>query len=401
MATSAQDRVRPKRVMPVSALCALMACVGCGGGGGGGGGGGSGASSDVKSAFPRYSESTRGGYVNTLPGGATRVLHGAVIGTKEVGGKMYSRFGIGETPDAATGSIEVWGNLIDDSAVEAIGGAYTLMAGSVLTLPVHASTTFDEPLVVQLDVPVGEPQSFSVSGMGVIGDPGSPLKPGTVTGKYTLVEEAVAVATPVGTVSGCAHYAIETEVPDLFGAGVPVGVDVWYHPRLGVVKVDLAEPLAGLGLGMAGTSDSVDLPGGYGSVHKLAVLGEGASSNFELSTHDAHQAFDADKNTHAKMLLEVRWVDDAMAKSPQMPYVNQDFGTVFGTYPSSFTQSSISFFFPDEAGQNYTYWVAFVDQAAKNEAQNGIAYHIDANYEPDFSPVRLAARIVYKKISAP
>jgi hypothetical protein len=36
-----------------------------------------------------------------------------------------------------------------------------------------------------------------------------------------------------------------------------------------------------------------------------------------------------------------------------------------------------------------------VDQAAKNESENGIAYHVSAYYDFD-EPVRVTSRIVYQ-----
>ena len=63
--------------------------------------------------------------------------------------------------------------------------------------------------------------------------------------------------------------------------------------------------------------------------------------------------------------------------------------------------SPISLFHPSENGQGFTYWIAYVDQAAKNEAGgNGIAYHAGVTL-PDFvsSPMRVSGRIVYHLVT--
>jgi hypothetical protein len=374
----------------MAGLCCILALAACDSGGGGGG---SGASADVKSPFPQLSTAAKTTYVNTRPDGSSQTLYGEVDGTKEIAGRPFQRMVVARQSGSTDGSVEVWANPIGTTAIELGGGAYTLMQGSPLPVPAYASGTAKTPVMISLDPPVGEPQPFMIEGTGVMGDPTAEPTEGMLQGTYTLEATDVTVETPSGTIGGCKHFSVETMLPDLFGDDMPVQADVYAHPQLGVVKADMKSPLEGLGAGMSGATDVSEIGGGLVSVQRMMVLGEGADTNFALSTYDAHQEFDADKDVHAKMLLEVRWADDEKAKSSDMPFLNLDFGTDTGSYSASLMQSPVSVFFPAEKG--YQHWIAFVDQAAKNQAINGISYHINASYESDFSPVRVAARIVY------
>jgi hypothetical protein len=118
--------------------------------------------------------------------------------------------------------------------------------------------------------------------------------------------------------------------------------------------------------------------------------------SFDLSTYDVRGQFDADKDKHAKMLVEVRFMEDEKAKTADRPPIETDIGTVFGVYPHELIASPVSFFHAEENGKGFTFWIAYVDQAAKNESTNGISYHISATV-PDYgsSPVRVTSRIVY------
>jgi hypothetical protein len=100
------------------------------------------------------------------------------------------------------------------------------------------------------------------------------------------------------------------------------------------------------------------------------------------------------------MLLELRYVDETKAKQTNVPefvYGNIEFGTTWGYFPHQLIASPVSLFHPEENGKGYTFFVAYVDQAAKNQQTNGITYHVKATL-PDYmygSPMRATARIVY------
>jgi hypothetical protein len=214
---------------------------------------------------------------------------------------------------------------------------------------------------------------------------------------FSLKEKGVTVQTGIGPVEGCWHFEGGATLAKFFGAPTEVQGEVWYSPTLGLVKAKANKPFPDLGMDFTGSSDYLDLGDGWASVHKVGVVGDGVSS-FELNTYDVNTQLDADKNTHAKMFAEVRWVSEETAKTSKQPYVDLTFGTTMGYFPSSLTQSPVSVFHPEENGKGYVYWVGFVDQAAKNEpGPNGISYRVTAKYEPTFSPIRITARIIYKR----
>ncbi|HPB97712.1 MAG TPA: hypothetical protein PKW66_17460, partial [Polyangiaceae bacterium] len=99
---------------------------------------------------------------------------------------------------------------------------------------------------------------------------------------------------------------------------------------------------------------------------------------------------------HAKMLVEARFADDSKAQSSDRPPIDTQIGTTMGVFPHQLVASPISFFHPEENGKGFTFWVGYVDQAAKNESVNGISYHITAKVPNDASnSVRVTSRIIY------
>jgi len=96
-------------------------------------------------------------------------------------------------------------------------------------------------------------------------------------------------------------------------AGQPLSGDLWYHPSYGIVA--FTSPEIGLGLKMTDTSDcGAPDSDGFAIVRKVGIVD--SDHPFKVSTYDdCSQQFDADKNEHAKMLLELRWADDSKAKA--------------------------------------------------------------------------------------
>ena len=262
--------------------------------------------------------------------------------------------------------------------------------------------------------PVGE---FSVDMGGAVGVP-TPLQGPleimvppmtapvamTLDGSYTLVADDAVAESSMGQVHGCRHYSAEGQVT---GSGLPVMLDgvalhaeLWYHPSLGVVRYEL--PALGLAGDLGGTWDLEDGTGEFGTIRKVGIL-DAASPRFELSSFDLANEFDADKNTHAKMLLELRWVDEERARTgpePSWPAVEVEFGTVLGIFPWALVDSPVSIFHPEENGQGFKYWIGFVDEAARNEpGEGGIAYHVSVDIDPDITPaLRATARIYYRRL---
>ncbi len=350
-----------------------------------------------KEAYPKYTDSTTATYVINEPNGNKTALSAMPVGKITVANAEYTKYEVRDPKDAAGEGVEIWANVKEDNTVELAGGVWTKPADVDYPVPDYISTTADAPYILKIDVPVGEPQPFAVSGSSIVGSPTDESKPGSIEGTYTLVEKDVTVETPTGTVSGVSHYTVKTALPVVLGVDAAVEGDVYFHPELGVVKADLARPFSGLGVGFAGSQDITALGDGFYSVQKVATLGQGFETSSRLTTYDLTGEFDADKNTHAKMLMEVRWVDEARAKTDERPEVISEFGTVFGIFPALMVPLPVSFFYPDEEGKGYKYWMSYVDQAAKNEAEQGISYAISADYD-GANAVRVTKRIVFKRL---
>ena len=79
-----------------------------------------------------------------------------------------------------------------------------------------------------------------------------------------------------------------------------------------------------------------------------------------------------------------------------------NFGTMGGMYyfPHELIESPVSVFFPEENGNGFRYWYAFVDQAAKNQDENGISYTISVDKDASLPELRVTARIAYEILQA-
>jgi hypothetical protein len=156
-------------------------------------------------------------------------------------------------------------------------------------------------------------------------------------------------------------------------------------------------PEIGIGTVMTDSSDcgSMDASN-YRIIRKNGVVD--SSSSFNLDTYDCDgQKIAADKNTHASMLLELRWVDETQAKTDTQPAPKVEFGTTMGYFPNAMAGSPTSIFHPEENGKGFKYWYSYVNQAAKNSpGGNSETYHIKVGAVAGLSPVRVTARIYYK-----
>jgi hypothetical protein len=260
------------------------------------------------------------------------------------------------------------------------------------------NVVFDTPLSVKIDAPLGTAQPVSLSGTYT---PTGSTTPSTVaaTGQYTLVEKDTVVDTDLGAVAGCNHYSgtlssTSTIIPEAL-RGISIDGDLWYHPSYGVVA--FKAPNLGLETRMKDTNDCGEKDAsGHRAIRKVAIV-DASRGKFELSSYECAGTFDADKNSHSKMLLELRWADEAQAKTTNMPTNAYQFKTVMGIFPSMLTQSPVSILHPEENGKGFVYWIAYVDQAAKNEAgSNGISYGVTVPAPTGLPAVRASARIYYK-----
>ena len=377
-----------RRIAMATALLGLV--FGCGGGDDGGGGGGAGSAE--RPLEPTF-ETTEWTYHQVTPDGDLYDFPMRMAGEKELHGRTYGRYQAGSGLVKDNGDlVEAWVEWRGEDEVVFGGGEIRAAFPGISENgePLVSGST-DEPVVFDLFPPVGEPQVFDLSGTVVLGGSGDPIAlEGELT--YTLVETDVTVNTSAGPIAGCRRFEASgsTQGQDISG-------ECWYHPELGLVAADVdVPPPGGVHLDLLGIEDWGDPAAGWGDMQGMAVL-DTDNTVFRLDTYDVNGAFDADKNTHAKMLLEFRWVDETLALGTTEPPVTLDFGTTWGYYPAMLVQSPVSIFHPDENGQGYTYWVAAVDQAAKNQPENGISYHASASLQTVSEPVRVSGRLLYKR----
>ena len=371
--------------------CLALAFTGCGKGGG------------FDGATAPYGPRTRSTQVHstlTLAPGSiftdTNVSQvTGVVGQKTIGATTYDRLATTRIDDPSKGG-EYWIKENSDQTLDFAGFRHTSLVGGILPA---ASMVFTTPIKVNLDPPINQPQAVTASGTLTPSDT-SATSSANVTGQYQLTEKGATVTTGVGPLSGCNHYTGQAasdsaEIPAIF-RGQTINAELWYHPSFGVVAFNA--PNIGIGTVMTDSSDcgSID-SSGYRTIRKVAVV-DSSSSSFKLDTYDCDgNQLAADANTHASMLLELRWVDEAQAKTDNQPRPNVDFGVASGNYfPNTITESPASIFHPEENGKGFKYWYSYVSQADKNEHIDSTAYHINVGPVALLSPVRVTARIYYK-----
>lgn len=382
--------MRLSRFPALALLMMPLILSGCGGSGDEGG--------SIERPFEPRRESAVWNFSQTTYNGQETQFSADWVGPKEIGGKTYQRLQAGSfraNPTTPEGT-EVWIDWEPDQVTFGGGEVYFPISGVNLPGQPLISGTTDEPLVINLNPPLGVPQTIHIAGSAVVGDPANPNNPYTVDtdATYTLVEENVTVETSAGPIPGCKRFQGTASA-----YGMDFEGDAWYHPELGMVAshINWPEP-EGTTLDLLGIDDYGPDNPTTGDIQKFGVITPGGPA-FRLDTYDVNQALDADKDTHAKMLLEIRWLDEEKAKSDLIPAAYTEFGTVFGYFPHSLTASPLSILHPEDNGKGYTFWIALVDQAAKNEPTNGISYHISAQPQ-DYasSPMRVTARILYHKV---
>jgi hypothetical protein len=352
---------------------------------------------DVKVPFGNVTPTTRFVLTGTMPFVTTNTFYSGSIGTTEAHGRTYQRFRVGY--DIASPA-ELNETTKGTEFVVQLPTPDTFVIGGFEDVSVMVGV-LDAPLEINLAPPVGVPQAVSASGVLTPVEGEGKAASGTAT--YTLIDDDETVVTNLGVVSGCRHF---TAAGSLTGDAIPAplqGVeitgDIWYHPDLGVVKWDL--PIVNAGMDLDSVIDQGDTSGDSNSIRQVGVVSAETGSVFELDTYDVHNAFDATKMQHARMLLELRWADEEWAKTgsaPAYPGVNIEFGTAWGIFGYELVESPVSIFHPEENGKGYKYWYAYVDEAAKNEpGADGIAYHVRVTADTSFTPaLRCSARIYYR-----
>ncbi|MCZ7584485.1 MAG: hypothetical protein M5R36_14700 [Deltaproteobacteria bacterium] len=260
------------------------------------------------------------------------------------------------------------------------------------------SAELDAPVPYDITGPVGEAKPVDFEATPLVGGVAVPL---SVEGTYTLAEDDADVDTSIGTIQGCRHVVGEATVS---GEGLLDFIDdeqlsstaeAWYHDDIGFVAAVIHRaPYDDIYFDMAGTVDYGEPGEGQHMIQGMGAV-DASMSPFVLDTYDVKGQLDADKEVHAKMILELRYVDEDLARTDTPPGVNVEFGTAAGYFGHSLTASPYSFFHPEENDQDFRFWIAYVDQAAKNEPVNGIAYHVSVFPGTDVNPVRATARIIY------
>lgn len=309
-----------------------------------------------------------------------------VTGTRDVGGTQVP---VVTAVDPRSGP---------DAAVEVVisveGTEFTLGGITVPHRPpgLGIDLVFEQPATFELAGPIGEPQTITIDGSLTFGDPEF-TNPGYLPFDMTLVpeEEGVVAPAPMGDIPGCRRATVT-----LSTSGIAIEAEIWTHDDLGIVHgvVD-AEPWGTFEMGTEGWTGFADA-GGVRLIQAEQIL-DASRPSFSLSTFDIDGDFLADKNVHAQMWLELRFADADRARTEDRPAVTETFGTVFGYFPSMLVRADASVLHPDDADEGFVYWIAAVDQAAKNEPENGIAYSLSASWSGG-DPVHAAAFIRYTRI---
>lgn len=326
------------------------------------------------------------------------------VGDTTVSGQTFGRLQVGNFERAEPDGEEWWVSISDAQVAFAGGQVFYPSAPLPGGVP-NISATVDAPLVVSLGTPLDEPQVVHASGSVVIGDPAGAHATVSVSEDVTItrVAEGEVVETFAGDYAAADHYHAEATIQDQ-----PASAEVWWVDGVGPVRAEYE--WAGLagdhGMALQAIVSALAADAGYQNLMGEQLLDE-VHPRFSVNSYDVNQAFDADKDTHAKMVAEFRWADVERARTDDPVPVGPDFGTAWGVFPAALVRTEVSLFHPEEAGQGFRYWQAVVDQAAKNEATNGISYHAGGVWDPIYAPsapsgpVRGSAVVLYKRWPAP
>ncbi len=350
--------------------------------------------------YGSFTETVVGTMTGTIPLLGTTTVQAGVVGEAEINGRNYGVYLIANVPE---------GGYLNETLPGTAGyvrglGTDTIEIGG-FTSALGITGIAETPVKFNLDPPVGVPQTVAAtSNITTTYDPVG--RPATFEATYTLVEEGATVTTSqLGTVSGVRHFqgsvAVTGEALPAAYTGSAFGVDVWYHPELGVV--DVKSPQLGLDLGQEAQNDWTEPDAGGVTVGRMLAVLDGGNTSASLSTYDRAQAYDADMCVHTKMLAEVRWANESDAVNLGQPdptlfacHFDGGWGQFcWGGCP--LLESAISWFHPEENGKGYKFFYAYVDQALKNEyvegGDKGSVYSINCVTDPSLPPVRVTARI--------
>ncbi len=240
------------------------------------------------------------------------------------------------------------------------------------------------PVRVQLNPPVGEEQSLQIDGWEL--DINGQVSTISITGHYTLFEEEATVETPQGEIGGCRHYRGKASAGEISGHSIPLEgeAEIWVKTGVGIVAGWIEVPLIDGGarrtFHLEHFQGGGEIGNGRAVVRGDSVIGPQTTTS-RVSSYDLWRDFDADKDTHAQFLIELRWSDPERARTEEQPPVNVSFNVPFGylPHPGIFPLDA-SILNPHENGHGYRFWYAFTDQAARNMESNGIFYEAEARW---------------------
>jgi len=354
---------------------------------------------DGKAAIGGLTPTTVTTFATQMYNGTSKGMAVTQGDTIEVNGETYTVFKIKNDAVDAPEGVNVYLNVFKDHMVFA--GGEIFWGGNNSGVPNNfpfLSGTPDEPVTIDLDPPLNVDQTVHVVGTAFIGDPSDPANGNYVDipATYRAVEKNTTVDTQLGTFSGVTKFTAETTIFDTVVNGV-----AWYHPDFGLLKGQVDWPAPnGSQIDLTGFNDNGSHEPGMNTIRKMQIV-DSSNPNFEISTYDVDGEFDADRWTHARMLLEIRFDDDYYSmQSSTAPQPTIHFGTTWGSYDHMLVPSPISFFHPEENGKGYTFWIAYVDQAAKNAGTDPDTYHIRVTWNGlDPAPLRVTGRIIYRKMA--
>lgn len=356
---------------------------------------GSGSSFDPeKSPFGEGTETSTGQYLVDIIEGGTRTYIAQKTGTVTKDGVELSV--ITATSNETTREMLISPFPLQVSDRTVTFGGFTSTSGTEISP--------EKPIEIDLFPPVGEEvpvnEKFTATLPGM-----SASSEFNFDGTYTLESADATAETPNGSYSGLMHYTGKGKITGDLVPAILLGGDLtgelWISQTLGIIAYKIPE------LGIGGDMESIwdygdpDEPG-LKAVRKTGIIND-KNPSFSLDTYEIAGGFDADKNTHAKMLLEIRYVDEELAKTgsiPGYPAVKIEFGVPMGYFPNFLVESPVSIFHPEEKGKGYKYFIGYVDQASKNSTFNPISYHIKVTADTSASSdMRVTARIYYNKIT--
>ena len=332
-------------------------------------------------------EQTRMTLETVNPDGRIGVMDVTVSGTRDVGGVQVPVVSVRYPVGNQTAEVEIVG--------QTQGGQLTVGGFRVphTDYGLGVDLVFASPLEVALDAPVGTTATVPLDGALTFGDP-TYVDPGYLPFDVTteiLSHDAIAPSAR-GDVPGCRHATLSVSTTGLSGTA-----EIWTRDDTGLVHAVFdTVPWGRIETGPAQWTGFDDL-GSTRVIQREGIL-DADHPSFRLSTYDIDGDFLADKDTHAQMWLEFRWADDDRARTTEQPPVYESFGTTFGTFPSLVVRSDVSVLHPEDATAGYVYWGAFVDQAAKNEAIQGISYEVAATHSGG-DAVSVGAFIRYHRLT--